>query len=47
MQITAALEYLHHQGVAHRDLKTDNVVISSDFTVKLIDFGYATRAHEG
>jgi serine/threonine protein kinase len=44
-QICDGVEYLHEIGVAHRDLKLDNCVMSSDNIVKLIDFGTATVFH--
>lgn len=40
-QILTGIEYLHHMGLAHRDLKLDNCVINSQGIVKLIDFGSA------
>lgn len=44
MQILCALRYLHGQGIAHCDLKPENVLLS-DFSAfpqtKLCDFGYA------
>ena len=33
------LEYLHFQGVAHFDLKPDNILIDDVFNAKLADFG--------
>ena len=36
-----ALHSLHLQGVIHLDLKPDNVIVRSDGTVVLIDFGFA------
>ncbi|KAJ8696204.1 hypothetical protein PTI98_006090 [Pleurotus ostreatus] len=40
-QIVEAVYYLHVQGVSHRDLKDENVVIDRNFKAKLIDFGSA------
>lgn len=40
-QIIAAIEYCHSQGVVHRDIKCENILFDANFTIKLIDFGFA------
>ena len=44
--VTQGLGFAHSQGVIHRDLKTDNVLIRSDGTAVITDFGIA-RAVSG
>ena len=44
-QICDGVEYLHSIGLAHRDLKLDNCVMTTSNVVKLIDFGTATVFH--
>ncbi|KAF2070357.1 hypothetical protein CYY_008328 [Polysphondylium violaceum] len=40
-QILHALEYIHSINIAHRDLKSANIMINTKAEVKLIDFGFA------
>jgi mitogen-activated protein kinase 15 len=40
-QIINSIKYLHSTGLIHRDLKPSNVLINSDCTIKICDFGLA------
>jgi len=39
--IASALYYAHKKGILHRDIKPSNILIASDGTAKLVDFGLA------
>jgi testis-specific serine kinase len=40
-QMISAVDYIHSQGVCHRDIKCENILLDENFVVKLIDFGFA------
>jgi eukaryotic-like serine/threonine-protein kinase len=40
-QMCSALQHVHEAGIVHRDLKPSNIMVTSDGTVKLADFGIA------
>ena len=41
-QILMSLHYLHSEGIAHRMLSTENIVLSKNYDIKLIDFDFAS-----
>lgn len=46
VQISDALAHAHARNILHRDLKTSNVMITTDDQVKVLDFGLAKRLEE-
>lgn len=43
-QTLCALKHIHTAGVLHRDLKPSNLLVNSDCTVKMCDFGLARES---
>lgn len=42
-QLLDIVSYLSGQGIVHRDLKDENVVVDADYRIMIIDFGCAAR----
>ncbi|HHX56819.1 MAG TPA: Stk1 family PASTA domain-containing Ser/Thr kinase [Clostridiales bacterium] len=46
IQILRALQHAHDRGIFHRDIKPQNIMMFTDGTIKVMDFGIAKFARE-
>ncbi len=45
-QALHGLQYAHHRGILHRDMKPHNLLLTADMDVKISDFGLLKEAHQ-
>ena len=42
-QLMTAIEYIHSQGVYHRDLKLENILLNGNLELMIADFGLSKK----
>ncbi|KAI8971426.1 kinase-like domain-containing protein [Mycotypha africana] len=46
-QVILGIEYLHFNGIVHKDIKPDNLLLSQEDVVKIVDFGVSEMFIQG
>lgn len=46
-QIATGLDFAHHKGILHLDMKPDNIIVNQHGQVKIMDFGLARVVNQG
>ena len=46
-QIILGIKYIHDNGIVHRDIKLDNILLDLDNNIKICDFGVSRKVNEG
>lgn len=44
-EIIKGLIYCHYYNICHRDIKTENIMIGENFSIKISDFGFSAKAN--
>ena len=46
-KVASAVHLLHSKNIVHRDIKPENILLDSDFSPKLCDFGWSVKLRPG
>ena len=45
-QLVSAMAYCHTKGISHRDLKLENILVTPQNLIKIIDFGFSVKTKQ-